>query len=341
MFNLRGVNNRRCAGVLLWSCFACFAVVAMQPAEANELSTGGWVKAPENPVLALSKDAGAFDSHNLFAPAIVKHEGRYFLFYCGGPSGPRTNEPLINYQLGVATSDDSVHFKKLGKPLLPLGERDNLHVTPALVRDAKGNLSLDEDGVWHMVYCGNRANDVEHATSRDGLRWEKDPRSPIYRHAYSPSVLKVDGQYWMYYTHTSDNQHWEFHLATGPNLHSLKPHPENPILVRSQTWETGNLIYPYVLRDGKTWTMFYSGYWGDGSQTAIGTATSNDGIRWTKSQNNPVVTPTKGSSYDSVYTSSQSVIRDGDVYRMFYAGRIDKIHKYFAIGQATRPIEKK
>jgi hypothetical protein len=93
-----------------------------------------------------------------------------------------------------------------------------------------------------------------------------------------------------------------------------------------------------VQRDDNTWVMFYAGYWKDQSHTAIGAATSTDGIRWTKSADNPVVTPTPTSKYDSVYTSSQSVIRDGDVYRMFYAGRVDRIHKYFSIGQATKPV---
>jgi hypothetical protein len=41
-----------------------------------------------------------------------------------------------------------------------------------------------------------------------------------------------------------------------------------------------------------------------------------------------VLTPTLGSAYDLIYTSSQSVIRDGDIYRMYYAGRVDAIHKW-------------
>ena len=44
------------------------------------------------------------------------------------------------------------------------------------------------------------------------------------------------------------------------------------------------------------------------------------------------------SLYDDVYTSSHAVIRDGDHYKMFYAGRIDSIHKYYAIALATKPI---
>ena len=68
----------------------------------------------------------------------------------------------------------------------------------------------------------------------------------------------------------------------------------------------------------------------------MGMATSTDGVSWTKHVANPVLTPTVGSDYDSVYTSSESVIREGDSYRMFYAGRVDAIHKYFSIGMALK-----
>jgi sucrose-6-phosphate hydrolase SacC (GH32 family) len=196
-----------------------------------------------------------------------------------------------------------------------------------------------------MVYCGNRADDVEHATSRDGLSWEKDPRNPIYKSAYAPNLVQIDGEFRMYYIHKPPRVDgkpvpWEVHLATGGDFHSLKPHPANPVLKISQPWEKGALFYPYVLREDETWVMFYAAYWSNHpttkGATAIGTATSRDGLQWTKNPANPVLTPTPVSAYDSVYTSSQSVIRDGDQWRLYYAGRIDKIHKYFAIGLATR-----
>jgi predicted GH43/DUF377 family glycosyl hydrolase len=65
-------------------------------------------------------------------------------------------------------------------------------------------------------------------------------------------------------------------------------------------------------------------------------AVSKDGIRWTKHERNPILTPIPGSPYESVYNSSQSVIRDGDHYKMYYATRIDMIHKYYAICMARK-----
>ena len=345
---MRIVRGHRCllfTGTLsvmlvMIACFPAEGAAAETLAQADGMA--GWVKSSKNPMLTLGPRE-AFDSQNILSPAIVKDGGKYLLFYSGGPSGPKNGGELVRYQIGLAVSDDGETWTKTGKPLLPLGERDNFHVTPALLRNEAGHL-LKSGGLWHMVYCGNREDDIEHATSRDGLNWEKDPRNPVYKSAYAPNLVEVDGELRMYYIHKPKSVDgkvpWEVHLATGRDFHSLKAHPSNPVLRISQPWEKGALFYPYVLRDNRKWVMFYAAYWKSQSSgkdmTAIGVATSTDGMQWTKNPANPVLTPTPGSSYDSTYTSSQSVIRDGSLWRLYYAGRIDMIHKYFAIGLATK-----
>ena len=302
-----------------------------------------WIKSPQNPLLSLGKE-GDFDSQNIFAPCVVKDGGKYFMFYAGGPSGPKNGGDYVRYQLGLALYEDGKTWKKTGQPLLPLGERDNFHATPALLRNPAGEL-LKIDGVWHMLYCGNRYDHIEHATSRDGLTWEKDPRSPVFKSAYSPHIVQVDDELRLYYIakpRPIDGKPvpWEVRLAMGKDFYSLKTRDDNPVLKVSQPWEKGALFYPYVMREGETWLMFYGAYWtqhlAGKNATAIGIARSSDGVHWTKNPGNPVLTPTVGSSYDAVYTTSQSIIRDGDTWRMFYAGRINQVHKYFAIGEATK-----
>jgi hypothetical protein len=314
--------------------FACLIAAFGVVANGNDLWQAGWQKSADNPILSLSP--GSFDSQNIFAPAIAKHNGTYYLYYAGGPAGPLTGQDYINYQLGLATSTDGVNFTKLGQPLLPLGTRDNFHATPTLLRNPQGDLHVDGNGTWHMFYNGNRADDVEHATSTDGINWTKDPFGAIYKNAYAPNILKVGNEYRMYYVHKPASGNWEIRMATGPSIYSLQP-AANPVLTQSQSWESSNLFYPYVLQDNGVWTMFYAGYWTPG-RTAMGTATSTDGVHWTKTPSNPIFTPTPGSSYDSHYTSSEAIIRDGDIYRMYYAGRVDTIHKYFSINMATMPV---
>jgi len=302
-------------------------------------SASGWVKSPRNPMLTLGS-GDTFDSQNIMSPAVARDGGRYFLFYAGGPAGPRTKEDYVRYQLGLALSHDGEKWTKRGKPLLPLEERDNFHCTPALLRSPAGELHKP-DGLWHLVYCGNRADDVEHATSRDGLAWEKDPRNPIFQRAYAPNLVQVGHEIWMYYVHKPPKKDgkavpWEIHRATGPDFYSLKADRANPVVKLSQPWESASLFYPYVLKEGNTWVMFYASYWkGHPQATAIGMATSADGLKWSKSDANPILTPTPGSSFDSTYTSAQAVLRDGDHYKMYYGARINQVHKYYAIGLTT------
>ena len=343
------MTRLRSRRAFLKSSFAAALALSTKAGFAADTRTSsadaaGWIKSQNNPILSLGR-AGEFDSQNIFAPAIVKERGKYFLFYAGGPSGPANGGDFVRYQLGLALSDDGTHFVKRGKPLLQLGKRDNFHATPALLRNPAGNLHKI-DGRWQMVYCGNRADDVELATSDDGLDWTKEEGSPIYRGAYAPNLVQAGDELRMYYVHKprpgADGRTppWEIHLATGRDLRSLQPHSNNPMLSIAQPWERGALFYPYVLREDDTWIMFYAAYWAgqpDGVQrTAIGMALSRDGIDWNRYGGNPVLTPDPSGEFDSHYTSSQSVIRDGDGYAMFYASRIDRRHKYYAICKAVK-----
>jgi predicted GH43/DUF377 family glycosyl hydrolase len=287
-----------------------------------------WVKSLDNPMLSLGEE-GDFDYQNIMGPSVTKYNGQYYLYYAGGPNAQRTQ-----YQLGLALSDDGVHWTKTGEPLLELGERDNFHVTPALLRNEQGNLQLGQDGLWHMCYTGNRADDLEHATSPDGLNWTKDALNPLYENVYAPNLVQVGDELRMYYTYKGTSS-WQIRMATGPDIYSLQFH-DDPVLTVSQSWESGNLFYPYVLREESTWVMYYASYTVYGQNTAIGMATSSDGVTWTKNSDNPVLEPTPGSPYDSTYTSSQSVIRDGDHYKMYYAARINQNHKYYSINLATK-----
>ncbi|MBE7557592.1 hypothetical protein HS125_01030 [bacterium] len=301
----------------------------------------GWVRNPEGPVLSLGPK-GSFDGFNIFSPCAVKENGRYFLYYSGGPTGP-DDGGYVNHQLGIALSDDGAHFQKTGKPIFPLTSRMNFQCTPAVLRTPDTRL-LKVNGLWHMIFCANRRNEVFHATSPDGLDWTLDERNPIFPNAYAPCLLKVGNEYRMYYTYGGVRP-WEIHLATGPDIYSLKPHPDNPMLILDQhDWEatdevgTSALVYPYVWLEDETWIMYYASYWKSGwghQTTAMGMAKSATGLAWTKHPDNPVFKPTRGSNYDGAYVSSQCIIRDGDGYRMYYGARIDTIHRYYAIGMAT------
>ena len=80
--------------------------------------------------------------------------------------------------------------------------------------------------------------------------------------------------------------------------------------------ENADVFYPSVILDGNTYKMWYGGF--DGSHARIHYATSTDGITWDK---HGVVVPlgVSGSS-DSYHTHAPAVIKDNDIYKMWYSG---------------------
>ncbi|MBT5876491.1 MAG: hypothetical protein HOH43_23910, partial [Candidatus Latescibacteria bacterium] len=111
-----------------------------------------------------------------------------------------------------------------------------------------------------------------------------------------------------------------------------------PVLQLDQPWEAGRLFYPTVLKYQEHYFMWYGSYLvQDRQKTALGFAVSADGIAWTKNPQNPVFQPEPTNTWESHYTTSQSVIRypDGS-WRIWYATRTGPpfVHKYLAIGTA-------
>jgi predicted GH43/DUF377 family glycosyl hydrolase len=64
----------------------------------------------------------------------------------------------------------------------------------------------------------------------------------------------------------------------------------------------------------------------------MGHAFSPDGIHWTKSSPNPVLDLGPSGSWDDSHVEDPSVIKDGDLYKMWYAGYDGIIYR---IGYAT------
>ena len=66
------------------------------------------------------------------------------MYYAGGPASGMPG--YYRYQLGLATAANPAGpWTKHGEPLLPLGESDNFHTTPTLLR-GENNEVLWEDG---------------------------------------------------------------------------------------------------------------------------------------------------------------------------------------------------
>jgi hypothetical protein len=136
-----------------------------------------------------------------------------------------------------------------------------------------------------------------------------------------PSVLHDGSTYHMWYSGCSglDPLVCAIGYATSPDGIAWTKHPDNPVLTNGAPGEwdaTGAVFGSQVISDGAgTFTMWY-GWLGEETSvdgTAIGLATSTDGVSWTKHAGNPVLT---GSGDDLV--DQHSVVFDGQTYHMWY-----------------------
>ncbi len=86
------------------------------------------------------------------------------------------------------------------------------------------------------------------------------------------------------------------------------------------TWDREIRERGFILRDGGTWRLWYTGYDSARSEKkALGYATSDDGIRWTRYPTNPV--------FDGVWTEDVFVLKHEGVYQMFAEGVDDVAHR--------------
>jgi uncharacterized repeat protein (TIGR01451 family) len=114
---------------------------------------------------------------------------------------------------------------------------------------------------------------------------------------------------------------------------NLTKYAGNPVLKvgANGAWDDAAIWRPIVLKEGSIYKMWYSA--SDGTTRRIGLATSPNGITWTKSISNPVLAPGSVGAWDSIGVYAPSVIFDGGVYKMWYAGNWG----FSSIGYATSP----
>ena len=178
---------------------------------------------------------------------------------------------------------------------------------------------------------------LHETNSLDGLAWE-EPSGAQVEDAYAPTIIRDGCIYRMWFTDLR-TEPWSFRTAQSDDGHHWTV-AHDAVMQVDQEWEHKRLFYPTVLKLGEVYLMWYGSYSNSPDAaltTALGFATSYDGIHWRKSDRNPVFGPDRSRQWESHYTTSQSILclPDGSL-RMWYASRPEPPfeHKYFAIGTA-------
>jgi len=245
-------------------------------------------------------------------------------------------------QSGYAVSVDGVKWLKASQqPILPLGPNEFDSSAASCIHPVKINSAM-----YYGYYgsCCVPGWQVGFATSPNGLVWTK-ANQPVLRvspgqwdsnEATNMFVLMespTDFKGW-YLGYSGTN--YAIGYATSSDGTTWTKYGGNPIIKLSDIpWATPRIEYPFVIKEGSIYKMWYSA--GSISGKALGYATSPDGITWTHNPA-PILTAGPAGSWDSAGVYHPFVIHRTSNYEMWYAG-LGYVASvlYIKIGYATSP----
>ena len=205
------------------------------------IDVNGFYKPAENPIIKsdssyifkdpVKNEIVQWQKADVFNPAAIVKDGKVFLLYRSednpaAPLGGRTS------RLGLAESEDGIHFKKFPEPVLyPDNDKYKRYEHPGGCEDPR--LVQTEDGMYVVAYTAwnYEVPRLSIAFSKDLFHWEK--KGPAFAKAYSGKYLnnptksasmvtkfvkgkqvlaKINDKYWMYWGENFINLAWSKNL---------------------------------------------------------------------------------------------------------------------------------
>jgi len=339
----------------LWAVVLVLALATVASAQGP----GDWTEYAGNPVFgqgvggpkayypSVLYDADQFSGHGDAA--------KYKMWY--GTDGNQT---------GLATSDDGITWDDQGV-VMANGYHATVEYYPAgFTGAASGDNPSDGTMYYRMWYWDTHwlydVQAIQYTESPDGVAWYND--QPLQNGAvpivsgggwnrgtygacevlYNPDASNTgtDWTFTMYYDGTtggderlglafsSDGITWTAYDAGGDGK-------ADPVLEGTYVegdWDRDYATWATVIQnDDGTYEMWYSGGMG-AMNHGIGYATSPDGIHWTRAEGNPIFDKWDGVDWRDDRTYCPAVLKDGNSYQMWFAGK-DKETGSYAIGYAT------
>ncbi len=301
-------------------------------------------KHPANPVLDVA--GSDIESVAVYEPWVMNINGCYTMWYGGRGKG--------RDEICVAFSIDGINWRRHeGNPVLTTGDEPSGWAYSKITRPSV----VIVDGIYHMWYSSvepppdtgkppldRQAARIGHASSSDGIHWNKCAANPVLSPTESwellslqcPNVLYEDCRYKMWFCGGRRYETDAVGYAESVDGIAWTKHPGNPLFHAQGGWE-GHKIGPLtVVRADNWYYAFYNAYddadKGDGcGYSRIGIARSRDGIGgWERHPQNPLIDLSPG-GFDghSAYKASPMLIQeDGQTYwRIWYNGAQERTRK--------------
>ncbi|MBT3268390.1 hypothetical protein HN371_14640 [Candidatus Poribacteria bacterium] len=203
---------------------------------------------------------------------------------------------------------------------LPVAEYHTWHFyadNPVLVGEEEYEMQAGEgnvyapdvlrDGDRYRMWYGGQARDghdrIHLAESDDGLRWLRAADNPAIdvdgeNHVNDPSVVRVDGTYYMSFSVAPTAEEDEVHLATSKDGRAWTRRGSVIPFGGPGAWDSFKVGRPSLLHEDGRFRMWYDGTnsnpadrqkIGEPAARHVGLATSEDGIGWTPDPRSPLV----------------------------------------------------
>ena len=220
---------------------------------------------------------GCFDEHGIFPINVVRHAGKIYAFTCGWSR--RVSVP-VETAIGLAVSHDAgLTFERVGPgPVMAPSPAEAFLVGDPFV--------VVRDGLWHMWYIYGtswvespsdpgpaRVYKIAHATSADGVAWQRDGVSIITDAIGAdecqalPTVFECDGLWHMYFCYrqatdfrTNRERGYRLGYAWSRDLRQwTRDDASGGLDVSPSGWDADMLCYPHVFWCDEQAYMLYNG----------------------------------------------------------------------------------
>ena len=164
-----------------------------------------------------------------------------------------------------------------------------------------------DGGIFKMWYGGQGKDGhdrISYAESLDGMTWNRQGvvlSDDTANHINDPSVVKVDGRFYMFYTRAEKDVVDRIDVAVSTDGKKWTPKGVAVAAGPAGTWDALSVGRPSVIFDDGLFKMWYDGRkdfppgspvngvpTSSTSHRSVGYATSKDGLKWTRYHNNPV-----------------------------------------------------
>jgi len=289
------------------------------------------ISAQQKPAMYYS-DSGVIGRPIAKDPKVIFFKGNYIMYY----SLPGADNK--NWSIGIAFSDDLVHWKKTGD-IQPAAdyEKNGICAPGAIVRNNKVEL-------FYQTYGNGKHDAICHAISDDGIHFTRNSTNPVFHptgawtcgRAIDAEVIVFKGRYFLYFatrdsafniqmqgvaatksTHTSFNKNEWVQLTDSAMLKPVLPW-EKKCIEAASCIEVNNTLY-----------MFYAGSYNNEPQQ-IGVAKSSDGIQWQRLSAIPFLPNGKPGTWNESESGHPCIFKDADGrYYLFFQGNNDKGQSWY------------